>query len=161
MNRIDITLRAATRRALAIGLLAALLLALGAAAPAVLAAITCPGGGFEGTNDDDTLQGTAGVDHITGFGWADTISGSSGNDELTGFGGADLLVGGRGGDIINAQEVDGHPPGTDTIQGGRGNDTIYANDGVKDKIDCGPGRDIVYFDPGLDTLANCEMKNST
>jgi hypothetical protein len=31
---------------------------------------------------------------------------------------------------------------------------------VKDVIDCGSGRDIVYFDPGLDTLANCEMKNS-
>ena len=158
MNRTDITLRAATGRVLGIGLLAAVLLALGTTAPTALAAITCPGGGFEGTNDDDTLQGTAGVDHITGFGWADTISGSSGNDELTGFGGADLLAGGRGADIIDALEVANHPPGKDTIRGGRGNDTIYANDDVKDKIDCGAGRDFVQFDQGLDTLTNCEDK---
>jgi hypothetical protein len=68
---------------------------------------------------------------------AETLTGTSGNDHITGA------------------------EGNDTLIGKAGNDTIYANDGVKDKIDCGPGRDIVYFDPGLDTLANCEMKNST
>jgi Ca2+-binding RTX toxin-like protein len=183
MNRIDITLRAATRRALIIGLLAALLLALGAAAPAVLAAITCPGGSCLGTDSDDTLQGTAGIDRISGRGGADTItggkgndqldgdgqldvgldgadtiSGGDGNDDLTGFGGADLLIGGRGADIIFTGEFADHPAGVDTVRGGRGNDTIYANDDVKDKIDCGPGRDFVQFDQGLDTLTNCEDK---
>jgi Ca2+-binding RTX toxin-like protein len=181
MNRTGITPRAATRRALAIGLLAAVLLALGAATLAVLAAITCPGGSCLGTDDDDTLRGTAKVDLITGSGGADTISGGKGNDRLTGdgqldfaldgtdtisggdgndnltgFGGADLLVGGAGGDILEAKEFAGHPPGVDTVRGGRGNDFIHANDDVKDKIDCGSGLDFVVFDEGLDTVTNCE-----
>ena len=176
MNRIGITPPAATRRALIVGLLAASLLALGAVAPAVLAAITCPGDSCYGTDGDDTLQGTAGFDYAFGYGGADTInggggndtligdeqadqaldgadriSGGAGNDSVVGYGGADLLVGGRGGDVINAREIEGHPPGTDTVRGGRGNDTIYANDGAKDKIDCGPGQDFVQFDQGLDT----------
>ena len=186
MNRIDITLRATARRALGLGLLAALLLALGTAAPAVLAAITCQGGSCLGTDGNDTLQGTSVHDNIKAFGGDDTIYGGRGNDGLhgddqtdlaldgadriygdggddflVGNGGADLLVGGRGNDTINAQErtAFGHPPGTDTIRGGRGNDTIYADDDFKDKIDCGPGRDIVAFDPGLDVVTNCETKN--
>ena len=186
MNRIDNTLRAATRRALGIGLLAALLLGIGAATPAVLAAINCPGGGgCLGTDGDDTLRGTAGADGITGFGGADTISGlggsdsltgdgqldfgldggdtisgGAGNDRLLGFGGADRLDGGRGADIIDAQEFPDHPPGEDTVRGGRGNDTVYAKDGAKDKIDCGSGRDWVSFDEGLDSLTNCEDKDA-
>ena len=43
MNRVDIPRRMATRCALGVGLLVALLLALGAAVPTVLAAISCPG----------------------------------------------------------------------------------------------------------------------
>jgi Ca2+-binding RTX toxin-like protein len=156
MNRIDITPRAATRHALGIGLLVALLLVLGAAAPAVLAAITCPGGSCVGTDGDDTLRGTAGLD--IGLDGADSISGGDGNDTLLGYGGADLLSGGRGADIIEAKEIANHPPGKDTVRGGCGNDTIYANDGVKDKIDCGAGRDFVQFDQGLDTVTNCEDK---
>ena len=183
MNRIHITLPTFTRRTLGIGLLAALLLTLGITAPTVLAAITCPGGSCLGTDGDDTLQGSAGIDRISGRGGADTItggggndqldgdgqldvgldgadtiSGGAGNDELTGFGGADLLIGGRGADRIFAGEFADHPTGTDTIRGGRGNDEIYANDGVKDKIDCGSGRDYVEFDQGLDTVTNCEDK---
>jgi Ca2+-binding RTX toxin-like protein len=185
MNRIDITLRAATRRTLIIGLLAALLLVLGAAVPAVLAAINCPGGSCLGTDDDETLKGTAGFDLIVGYGGADTISGGGGNDTLKGdeqfdsaldgadlisggggsdtlfgYGGADLLIGGRGNDSIEAKEIAGHPPGEDTVKGGRGSDTIYANDDVKDTIDCGPGHDLVQFDQGLDKLTNCEDKLS-
>jgi Ca2+-binding RTX toxin-like protein len=188
MNRIDINLRATRRRALLIGLLMALLLALGAAAPVVLAAITCPGGKCVGTAGNDTLQGTAGVDVIDGNGGADTINGFGGNDllfgdfldgphdpaldgpdriyggggadELDGLGGADLLVGGSGGDSIDAREGTGNPPGTDTVRGGRGNDTIYAKDGAKDKIDCGPGRDVVQFDRGIDTVTSCEEKTA-
>ena len=186
MNQFDINLRATRPRALLIGLLMALVLALGTAAPAVLAAITCPGGTCLGTAGDDTLQGTAGVDVIDGNGGADTITGFGGNDllfgdflngphdpaldgpdriyggggadELDGLGGADLLVGGSGNDSIDAREGTGNPPGTDTIRGGRGNDTIYAQDGAKDKIDCGPGKDNVYFDEGLDTVTSCENK---
>ena len=165
MNRIDITRQAATRRALGIGLLLALL-ALGAVAPAVLAAITCPGFTCNGTNGNDTVKGTAVYDEIYGFGGDDTIYGFVGNDALrgdeqtdSGLDGADLLNAGRGNDTINAQDYAGHPPGTDTIKAGKGNDTIYAADKVKDVIDCGPGRDYVLYDRDLDTVTNCEDKD--
>jgi Ca2+-binding RTX toxin-like protein len=184
MNRIRITPRAFTRRALGIGLLAALLLALGATAPAVLAAITCPGFTCNGTNGNDTVKGTEVYDEIYGFGGDDTIYGFAGNDALRGdeqtdpgldgadriyggrgndllssHGGADLLNAGRGNDTINAQDYPGHPPGTDTIKAGKGDDTIYAADKVKDMIDCGPGRDYVLYDQDLDTVTGCEDKN--
>jgi Ca2+-binding RTX toxin-like protein len=187
MYRIDTTSRAATRRALGISLLVALLLGLGAAAPAVLAAINCTGFDCVGTDGNDTMKGSILADRVYGFGGDDTISGlgandvlygddqtdpaldgadrifgGSGNDTLTGFGGADLLVGGRGNDIITAQEHTerGHPPGTDTIRGGRGNDTISAADGFKDVIECGPGKDYVLYDAGLDTVTGCEDKDA-
>ena len=181
-DRNGITLLAATRRALGIGLLLAVL-ALGTAAPTVLAAITCPDRSYEATDGDDTLRGTCrsesipgygGADTISGLGGhdslsgdgqldvdldgADTISGGDGNDELWGFGRADLLVGGRGNDIIDAQEYPNHPPGEDTVRGGRGNDTIFAADGAKDIIDCGRGHDFVQFDQNLDTVTDCEDK---
>ena len=36
--------------------------------------------------------------------------------------------------------------------------TFYANNGVKDKTDCGSGRDWVQFDQGLDIVSGCERK---
>ena len=154
-------------------------LALGAGA-ALADRIDCSGA-CDGTAGNDTLRGSDGPDTMTGLGGADTLSGLAGNDNLfgdgqgdpnvdgpdrisggggadflLGSGGADLLAGGRGGDLIEAREGSNRPPGTDTVTGGRGNDRIFANDGAKDVIDCGPGVDEVHFDPGLDTLANCE-----
>ena len=112
MDQFDINLRATRLRALLIGLLMALVLDLGTAAPAVLAAITCPGGICVGTAGDDTFQGTAGVDVIDGNGGAEcsmasvaTISSSAdfldgrhdpaldGPDRIYGGGGADGLDG--------------------------------------------------------------------
>jgi hypothetical protein len=184
MNRVDIPRRMATRCALGVGLLVALLLALGAAVPTVLAAISCPGFTCQGTNGNDTLKGTEVYDEIYGFGGDDTISGSAGNDALRGdeqtdagqdgddriyggggndllssHGGADLLVAGGGNDTINAQDYPGHPPGKDTIKAGKGEDTIYSADHVKDVIDCGPGRDYALFDRDFDTVTNCEDKD--
>jgi hypothetical protein len=168
-------------------LLALLGAALALSAGAGLAlTIDCPGSTCQGTNDNDTLRGTAVRDVITGYGGADTISGRGDNDNLqgddqsdpaldgadrlsggagtdllVGHGGADVLIGGRDGDTINAQEFQtlGHPPGKDTVRAGRGNDTIYATDGVKDAIDCGPGVDYVLFDRDLDTVTDCETKD--
>jgi hypothetical protein len=48
--------------------------------------------------------------------------------------------------------------GVDTARGGKGNDQVSANDGQRDVIDCGDGRDSVEFDPGLDKVKNCEVK---
>ena len=57
-----------------------------------------------------------------------------------------------GGDILDA---DGGP---DTVKGGPGNDEVYADDGVKDIIDCGKGQeDFASHDRGIDTVKNCEI----
>ena len=61
---------------------------------------------------------------------------------LRGLGGADLLVGGRGPDRLLA---------------GAGNDVVRARDGVRDRIACGPGRDLVVADR-VDRIArDCEL----
>ena len=46
------------------------------------------------------------------------------------------------------------------VEGGAGNDTVYAVEGQRDVIDCGPGRDSVEFDVGLDSVKRCEIKNA-
>lgn len=52
---------------------------------------------------------------------------------------------------LNAQN------GKDKFWGGSGSDLIIANDGEKDVIDCGPGKDEAVVDLGnLDKIENCE-----
>lgn len=48
---------------------------------------------------------------------------------------------------------------TDRISAGRGNDRINARDGRgrRDRVDCGPGRDIAYLDSD-DRAVRCEVK---
>jgi Tol biopolymer transport system component len=66
----------------------------------------------------------------------------AGSCEITGTPGADAIEGTAGaGDIIVA---------------GAGNDTIHANDGRADRVDCGPGRDVVWADRS-DRLTRCEL----
>lgn len=100
----------------------------------------------------------------------DRIYGGDGRDTLYGFGGSDLLVGGDASDYIFAEEFrtrPGHPgiarstnPGTDTVSAGGGGDHIEAVDGRRDVIDCGGGKDAVWFDERLDTVsADCELRN--
>jgi Tol biopolymer transport system component len=48
----------------------------------------------------------------------------------------------------------GRPP-FDIINGYGGNDTIYARDGLRDRVDCGPGTDTAYVD-AIDFVAHCE-----
>jgi Ca2+-binding RTX toxin-like protein len=101
----------------------------------------------------------------------DVIRGHGGDDSLYGFGGDDRLLGGGGDDEISAQEnrydlagggsgTLSRNPGRDIVRGGPGDDLIFAKDGRKDRVDCGDGRDTVFFDRGLDTIApGCERKN--
>ena len=134
-----------------------------------------------GTNDHDTMHGSAGKDFMEGNSGGDTLYGlngadllrgdnltngtphgndklygGSGPDSIGGYGGNDLLIGGRGNDTIYAWESNLANPGRDTVKAGRGNDTIYDDDDHKDKIDCGKGVDEVTYDAGLDTIENCE-----
>jgi Ca2+-binding RTX toxin-like protein len=103
----------------------------------------------------DHISGTARADHLTGTGNADVINAGAGNDLIYGGPGNDLLYGGPGNDTLYGG------PGADRIFGGPGNDTIHAADGVKDTVDCGPGRDIVYADKHDKIATNCEVVHRT
>ena len=108
-----------------------------------------------GTKKADTIIGTAGDDVINGRGGNDTIAGdpfiSSGDD---------LIRGGAGNDDISDPFIGND---VDTIFGGKGDDTINVREGADfsdnpDVVDCGPGTDTVFVDPG-DTRLNCEILN--
>ena len=100
----------------------------------------------------------------------DRLYGGGGRDMLYGFGGSDTLVGGGNADYIFAEEFRtrmGRPyvarsenPGMDFVRGGSGGDHIQSVDGRMDVIDCGGGKDAVWFDEGLDIVSpNCELRN--
>jgi Ca2+-binding RTX toxin-like protein len=75
-------------------------------------------------------------------------------DRLNGGRGRDFLAGGRGRDKM----IGG--AGLDTYNGGAGNDLINAAGGKGDRgdrIDCGPGRDVVWLDR-YDSTTRCERK---
>jgi hypothetical protein len=46
--------------------------------------------------------------------------------------------------------------GSDTVQGGEGDDRISEVDGAVDRIDCGPGADVVFADADDVVAASCE-----
>jgi hypothetical protein len=96
------------------------------------------------------LTGTSKNDYLAGGGGNDTISGLGGNDTIKGGSGDDVLNGGDGNDVIDGGN------GADRILGAKGSDTLFAVDGERDVIDCGPGVDRVYVDP-IDVVKNCEV----
>ena len=92
----------------------------------------CPTGGLlSGTDKPDNLAGKDGDDEIRGLGAADLIEGGDGNDVIYGGPGSDFLFDGKGEDVI---------------YGGAGNDGVilesgFSEDGQRDKVYCGPGKD--------------------
>lgn len=118
---------------------------------------------FTGTRGADTFVGTAGPDQATLLDGNDVARGGEGRDGLRGAGGNDRLVGGGGADHLSGGA--GHDrlvpgDGADHVWGGAGDDDIeLAADGSVDRVDCGPGDDLVVVigepDP-LDALVNCE-----
>jgi dipeptidyl aminopeptidase/acylaminoacyl peptidase len=55
-----------------------------------------------------------------------------------------------------ADVIEGSPLWGDVILAGAGNDQVHANDGHTDRVDCGPGRDVVWADR-TDRLSGCEV----
>jgi Ca2+-binding RTX toxin-like protein len=112
------------------------------------------------------LWGRAGSDRLYGGRHGDLLYGGPGDDLLWGGRASDLLVGmgdGRERRVPRrpgSDELDEMGAGRDRAYLGPGNDiaTVEA-DGVRDVIDCGPGRhDEVFFgeaDP-LDEFIDCE-----
>jgi Ca2+-binding RTX toxin-like protein len=111
-------------------------------------------------SDDDALYGDFGNDKLRGGAGADVLRGDDDFEQYKNMVGRDRLFGGNG-----ADELYGYY-GDDKLVGGEGNDIINAHDEPpskwEDDIDCGPGRDTVYFDKGFDKLRrfgiNCEVK---
>jgi Tol biopolymer transport system component len=52
--------------------------------------------------------------------------------------------------------IEGSPLAGDVILAGAGNDRVHANDGHTDRVNCGPGRDVVWADR-TDRLTGCEV----
>ena len=93
---------------------------------------------------------------------ADRLAGQSGDDYLTAS--AQSLVDGgydddkvylhdRGGSVPPLAHASGYQ-----VHGGPGNDLIDARDGRKSSVDCGPGSDRAYLDPG-DRTRGCERRS--
>jgi Ca2+-binding RTX toxin-like protein len=122
----------------------------------------CPKGGLlSGTEGQDFLRGNKGDDEIRGLGAVDELYGGYGSDVLYGEAGMDFLYGGQeddvlyGGDDADILLIGGK--GEDVIYGGDGNDYIEeSDDGQRDKLYCGAGRDS-YNASSLDYVSNsCE-----
>jgi len=98
--------------------------------------------------DPDTtsriIQGTPGIDRLSGASGNDTIYGELGNDTLIGYGGDDVIYGGP---------LENSNTGTDndSIFGGSGNDTLYGMQG-NDLLDGGTGNDQLDGGSGQDNL---------
>ena len=82
-----------------------------------------------------------------------TINAGSGDDRVRSSVGNDWLFGGPGNDTLDATS------GSDLLLGGSRDDTITSQDGVRDRISCGPGWDRVSIDP-IDVVGSgCEIVN--
>ena len=55
-----------------------------------------------------------------------------------------------------ADVIEGTPGAGDVIVAEAGNDSVHAKDGHRDRVDCGPGRDVVWADSS-DRLTRCEI----
>ncbi|HEX6228710.1 MAG TPA: PKD domain-containing protein [Solirubrobacterales bacterium] len=98
-------------------------------------------------------SGGARRDVFKGTRAGETLKGRGGRDSLRGRGGVDCLWGGAGNDFLAGGKA------KDRINGGAGGDRISARDRKRDRIDCGPGRDILLADRN-DARRRCEVVRS-
>lgn len=110
------------------------------------------------------LDGGAGDDSLNGYYGNDTLIGGAGDDVLYGYGGNDTLIGGSGDDYLNggggSDRLDGER-GRDTLNGATVQDVIHADDGERDRINCGEGKDKVIYAKGTGKVAdNCERQKA-
>lgn len=106
-----------------------------------LVSIVSGSGTISGTNQNDLVLASAGIDNLDGRGGADCLMAGSGGDTLTAGNGTDILLGGDG---------------DDTLNGGGGNDLLYG-EGGNDALDGGAGaNDTCDGGSGSDTAVRCE-----
>ena len=100
-----------------------------------------------GTDKNETLNGTSGIDMIFGLGGKNTINGNAGNDLLCGGNSSDTISGGDGNDIIDGEN------GNDVLNGGNGNDILRGSLG-DDSLTGGAGADFFSGGQGTDTATD-------
>jgi Ca2+-binding RTX toxin-like protein len=105
---------------------------------------------------EDTIDGGAGDDELTGSPGQDSIGGGDGNDTISAGAGEDFLGGGNGDDVLNAEAGadfligdstgTSASPGSDVLNGGDGDDFLGADPGP-DALNGGSGFDTVSYIP--------------
>lgn len=97
-----------------------------------------------GSDANDWLAGTTGVDTISGYQGDDILQGDLGNDLISGGDGNDVFVGGRGNDALGGVNGELIEAGNDTF--------IYADDPLgqgADTIKAGAGYDVLEWRGGF------------
>jgi hypothetical protein len=144
---------------------------------------TDKGDELAGEKGDDEVRGLGGSDEIMGGDGNDVLYGGSGRDGVGGYDGDDIIYGGPGNDgrsvivaghggddvIYGGPGDDGNLVGfggKDVIYGGPGDDTKldvasageFGNDGQRDKLYCGEGRDTYYAEKIDYVDSSCEVR---
>jgi hypothetical protein len=104
----------------------------------------------------DQTIGTAGVDTITGGGYADDLRGEGGNDVVNANAGLDVAYGGAGDDSVSGgagNDLLYGDDGNDLLLGGDGNDTLWGGAG-DDRITGEAGNDLLMGEAGNDVLTD-------
>lgn len=95
------------------------------------------------------IQGTFGIDLLSGTPDSDMIVSLAAKDIVQGFGGNDQIIGNQGTDVLQGNQ------GDDVIYGGQGGDTIFGGQG-NDLISGDLGPDWLIGDLGQDTMSGGE-----
>ncbi|MCF6198310.1 MAG: cadherin-like domain-containing protein [Hyphomicrobiaceae bacterium] len=109
---------------------------------------------IEGSEESDTLSGTAYDDVIIGKGGGDTVNAFDGNDVIFGGAGDDEIHAGAGDDVVFGGDGDDliyGGIGNDIISGGNGHDSLFGQSG-DDEIDGGAGNDQISGGQGKDVI---------
>jgi hypothetical protein len=116
----------------------------------------------EAVPDSDLVLGRQSILLIDGLGGNDRLGSAGGPSDLdaetgvllAGSQGEDLLTGGRGTDVLDGGA------GPDVIEAGAGADGVLADGRASDRIDCGPGFDLLIFVRDVHRVRNCERRIS-
>jgi Ca2+-binding RTX toxin-like protein len=116
------------------------------------------GPGFDiaaGSAGNDRLRDASGSpgpyrDYLVGQDGSDTITGSPHGDVISGGEGSNVLRGGAGNDDLFAEEKSKYFAGA-------GDDFVGSRNNVRERVDCGRGRDKVHADK-RDRLIRCERR---
>ena len=119
---------------------------------------------LNGTNNADTIIGSAGGNVLNGNGGNDRIEGGSGTDTMDGGNGNDTMLGGFNTDSVNGGAGDDRiivldGEFFDNVDGGTGTDTLDHSDVTRsgDVFDFQAGEIISTFATGTPTIANIEV----